>query len=208
MTEEIAGRGYFARRPEGMRSCSAPPMSKEKSSSPDPSEASPPDETAKRRAPKSRARKQARTAAKKQSPEEKPATEASPPPFPVFDQAEPEPSEESSEPSSSGEAAPAEKAKRKRRRKKGKGSGSQQDTRSVVSEGTSKTVEEPSSAPSAHKPKLKLDSEAVAKLAWKIYLAEVSEEGVALIGDSDAKELSHRCFRLAEIFMEEQARRS
>ncbi len=45
------------------------------------------------------------------------------------------------------------------------------------------------------------------KLAWKIYLSEVSEEGVALIGDSDAKELSRRCFRLAEIFMEEQSRR-
>lgn len=47
----------------------------------------------------------------------------------------------------------------------------------------------------------------LSKLAWKIYLAEVSEEGVALIGDNDAKELSRRCFRLAEIFMEEQTRR-
>ena len=43
--------------------------------------------------------------------------------------------------------------------------------------------------------------------AWKIYLSEVSEEGVALIGDNDAKDLSRRCFRLAEIFLEEQNRR-
>jgi hypothetical protein len=44
--------------------------------------------------------------------------------------------------------------------------------------------------------------------AWQIYLAEVSEEGVALIGDQDAKELARRCFRLAEVFLEECARRS
>jgi hypothetical protein len=44
--------------------------------------------------------------------------------------------------------------------------------------------------------------------AWQIYLAEVSEEGVALIGDQDAKELARRCFRLAEVFLQESARRS
>jgi len=55
--------------------------------------------------------------------------------------------------------------------------------------------------------RFKIDSEELAKRAWKIYLAEVSEEGVALIGDSDARELSRRCFRLAEIFLEEQSRR-
>ena len=54
---------------------------------------------------------------------------------------------------------------------------------------------------------MRFDPEALSKLAWKIYLSEVSEEGVALIGDNDAKELSRRCFRLAEIFLEEQARR-
>ncbi|MCX6847220.1 MAG: hypothetical protein NTU84_11850 [Verrucomicrobia bacterium] len=54
---------------------------------------------------------------------------------------------------------------------------------------------------------MKVDAEQLAKFAWKIYLAEVSEEGVALIGDNDARELSRRCFRLAEIFLEEQARR-
>lgn len=53
----------------------------------------------------------------------------------------------------------------------------------------------------------KTDPELLTKMAWKIYLAEVSEEGVALIGDADAKDLSRRCFRLAEIFIEEQSRR-
>lgn len=56
-------------------------------------------------------------------------------------------------------------------------------------------------------PRSKLDPAVVARRAWKIYLAEVSEEGVALINDHDARELSRRCFRLAEIFLEEQARR-
>lgn len=52
-----------------------------------------------------------------------------------------------------------------------------------------------------------IDRDAVAKLARKIFLAEVSEEGVALIDDHSAKDLSRRCFRLSEIFLEEQARR-
>lgn len=53
----------------------------------------------------------------------------------------------------------------------------------------------------------RVDPELLTKMAWKIYLAEIGEEGVALIGDNDAKELSRRCFRLAEIFAEEQSRR-
>lgn len=57
-------------------------------------------------------------------------------------------------------------------------------------------------------PRRKLDAEKVAKKAWKIYLAEVSEEGVALIGDNDARELARRCFRLAEVFLEEEDRRN
>jgi hypothetical protein len=60
----------------------------------------------------------------------------------------------------------------------------------------------------AQKPRHKLDSGKVAKHAWKIYLAEVSEEGVALIGDNDARELVRRCFRLSEIFLEEEDRRN
>jgi hypothetical protein len=56
-------------------------------------------------------------------------------------------------------------------------------------------------------PRPKLDYDEVARKAWKIFLAEVSEEGLALIGDNDARELSRRSFRLAEVFVEEAARR-
>ena len=57
-------------------------------------------------------------------------------------------------------------------------------------------------------PRPKIDPDLLAGRAWKIYLSEISEEGVALVGDNDAKELARRCFRLAEIFItEEQSRR-
>ena len=56
--------------------------------------------------------------------------------------------------------------------------------------------------------RVNVDPEKVANKAWKIYLAEVSEEGVALIADNDARELSRRCFRLAEIFLEEEQRKN
>lgn len=52
-----------------------------------------------------------------------------------------------------------------------------------------------------------LDPEEVSKRAWKIYLGEVSEEGLALINDNTAREMAKRSFRLAEIFIEEQSRR-
>ncbi len=61
--------------------------------------------------------------------------------------------------------------------------------------------------PQPHKHRRKLDPGKVAKNAWKIFLAEVSEEGVALIGDNDARELARRCFRLSEIFLEEEDKR-
>lgn len=57
-------------------------------------------------------------------------------------------------------------------------------------------------------PRPKLEPEQVAKKAWKIFQSEVGEEGLALIDDHDAREISRRCFRLAEIFLEEAARRS
>lgn len=65
----------------------------------------------------------------------------------------------------------------------------------------------PENRPQLQKPRRKLDPEKVAKNAWKIFLAEVSEEGVALIADNDARELARRCFRLSEIFLEEEERR-
>ena len=44
------------------------------------------------------------------------------------------------------------------------------------------------------------------KKAWEVYLAEVSEEGVELFPDNDARELARRSFRLAEIFLLEELR--
>ncbi len=54
---------------------------------------------------------------------------------------------------------------------------------------------------------IRLDAKAVSKKAWKIFLAEVGEEGLALIGDKEGKELTKRSFRLSEIFQEEEQRR-
>jgi hypothetical protein len=69
--------------------------------------------------------------------------------------------------------------------------------------------EAPHASSSMHAaPRPKLDPEQVAKKAWKIFQSEVGEEGLALIDDHDAREISRRCFRLAEIFLEEAARRS
>ena len=120
------------------------------------------------------------------------------------------------------------KRNRRRRKGKGKGDGTQQlapqnqeflaAPEPEVTHGSQKSeVSLPvvSQAPPAKpfpsqpqpSPRPKIDPELLTKMAWKIYLAEVSEEGVALIGDSDAKDLSRRCFRLAEIFVEEQMRR-
>lgn len=52
-----------------------------------------------------------------------------------------------------------------------------------------------------------IDPKTLASKAWKIYKAEVAEEGLALINDQDARDLSRRSFRLAEIFLEEASRR-
>lgn len=112
-------------------------------------------------------------------------------------------------------------SKRKRRRKKGKGNQNaqnnpQQGSFSADGEPTIETVVE--NAPQGHQHRQpqpqppqpqrpKVDPELLAKFAWKIYLSEVSEEGIALISDNDAREISRRCFRMAEIFLEEQGRR-
>ena len=117
--------------------------------------------------------------------------------------------------------------KRKRRRRKGKGQSAQAHALSSATEpspayedasdplpvAAPKPAPTPPSAPAAPQQarqpisRTKLDPEALTSKAWKIFLAEVSEEGVALIGDQDARELARRCFRLAEIFFEEQGRR-
>lgn len=137
--------------------------------------------------------------------------------------------------STGGGGSPTESSKRKRRRRKGKGQNSnpQNSAGPHTEEGSPQVVSElkatevsqdqrpprlgpqpqpqshPQQQPSQQQPsqRPKVDAEYLTKMAWKIYLAEVSEEGVALIGDNDAKDLSRRCFRLAEIFVEEQMRR-
>jgi hypothetical protein len=120
-----------------------------------------------------------------------------------------------------GNLSPAETTKRKRRRRKGKGQSAGPQNAGTPSGDEVQAVAEskPNEAPQEQRPRpapgpqpqpqqrSKIDPELLTKMAWKIYLAEVSEEGVALIGDADAKDLSRRCFRLAEIFIEEQARR-
>ncbi|WP_338687029.1 hypothetical protein [Haloferula helveola] len=81
---------------------------------------------------------------------------------------------------------------KRRRRRRRRGSGGD--------EGEAQDGQSPSNRP-------KLDPREVERKAWKIYLSEVSEEGLALINDNDARELSRRSFRIAELFLEEAARR-
>ena len=54
-------------------------------------------------------------------------------------------------------------------------------------------------------PKVELDDKKVAKRAWKIFLGEVGEEGLALIADKDAREMARRSLRVAEIYSREEA---
>jgi hypothetical protein len=51
-----------------------------------------------------------------------------------------------------------------------------------------------------------VDVEELAKRAWKIYQADVSEEGIALIDNSTGRQLALRSFELARVFLEEKAR--
>ena len=124
------------------------------------------------------------------------------------------------EPASSGPAGPPENPKRKRRRKKSKGNpphnappppatGEEPAMPLPLEASTAPTAAPPKAPPPRPErpPRLNLDPDLIAERAWKIYLAEISEEGVALVGESEAKELSRRCFRLAEIFLDEQTRR-
>jgi hypothetical protein len=120
---------------------------------------------------------------------------------------------------------PPTSGKRKRRRKKKGGQGNQVPAASGPTEtpvstpaprreqpATEPAHQEPSDpAPSRQKPqgpRARVDSDDLAEKAWKIFQSEVAEEGLALIGDQDARELSRKSFRLAEIFLEEQSRRA
>ncbi len=46
-----------------------------------------------------------------------------------------------------------------------------------------------------------IDTEELIRRAWKIYLGEVTEEGLALMDDRTADESAKRAFRTAEIFL-------
>lgn len=124
---------------------------------------------------------------------------------------------------STGNGKPQE-GKRPNRRRRGKGKAQGKDAEkdgklepSVEKEEQAEQISEkrgqkeipvPTAQRPPQTPRRKVDPDKLAKNAWKIYLAEVSEEGVALIGDNDGRELARRCFRLAEIFLEEEDRRS
>ena len=51
-----------------------------------------------------------------------------------------------------------------------------------------------------------VDKEELVRRAWKIFLGEVTEEGLALMDDRTAAEASRRAFRVAELFLIEAAR--
>lgn len=53
---------------------------------------------------------------------------------------------------------------------------------------------------------LRVDTDELVRRAWKIYLGEVTEEGLALMDDRTAAEASRRAFRVAELFLLEAAR--
>lgn len=52
----------------------------------------------------------------------------------------------------------------------------------------------------------KVDPEELVRRAWKIFLGEVTEEGLALMDDRTAAEASRRAFRVAELFLLEASR--
>ncbi len=165
-------------------------------------------------------RKAAKSTKEEQPPEEQAV------PIEEFDSTPPAGASESEEK----EDAAGDQKRKNNRRRRGKGKSSQKDAESSdadspVSEETTDLVDSDSKDSNQRKEKHgnrgdqqnqrpgqkqrpKLDSDKVAKNAWKIFLAEVSEEGVALIGDNDARELARRCFRLSEIFLEEESRRN
>lgn len=51
-----------------------------------------------------------------------------------------------------------------------------------------------------------VDPEELYRRAWKIFLGEVTEEGLALMDDRTAAEASRRAFKVAEIFLQEAGR--
>lgn len=52
----------------------------------------------------------------------------------------------------------------------------------------------------------RVDPDELCRRAWKIFLGEVTEDGLALMDDRTAQEASRRAFKVAEIFLLEAAR--
>lgn len=113
------------------------------------------------------------------------------------------------------DSSPSSKKRRRRKKKSGQGHGqssplersgggeafASQPADAVAAAASQPTANQPSGA------RTRVDPDLLAIKAWKIFQAEVAEEGLALIDDHDAREISRRCFRLAEIFLDEAARR-
>lgn len=95
------------------------------------------------------------------------------------------------QPETVGGASEAPFNKRKRRRRNKKGNGGFDDRQPVQDAVSLKN----------------LDTKKVASRAWKLFLAEVSEEGLALMDDQTAREAARKAFRCAEFFMVEESRR-
>jgi hypothetical protein len=57
------------------------------------------------------------------------------------------------------------------------------------------------------RPDRMIDARELSEKAWQLFAGEVREEGIELINDSDAEKLTHRCLRLAEIFLRTRQRR-
>lgn len=124
---------------------------------------------------------------------------------------------EAAPPASAPASESTAKRSKRRRGKKGKG-GSDLQPREEAPEANLETQadstqepvqqEKPRERESHNRPPRppRHDPKDLSNKAWKIYLAEVSEEGIALINDQDAREIARRCFRLAEMFLDEQAR--
>lgn len=51
------------------------------------------------------------------------------------------------------------------------------------------------------------DLREVSDKAWQLFSAELREEGVTFVDDTDAEKLTNRCFKLAEIFIRQRQRR-
>lgn len=61
------------------------------------------------------------------------------------------------------------------------------------------------SAPRPERPQF--DLRELSDKAWQLFSAELREEGVTFVDDTDAEKLTNRCFRLAEIFIRQRQRR-